>query len=242
MKDYYAILNIPLEADDELIKSAYRKQSSFSHPDTVKEDLKEWANVRQKELNDAYETLIDQARRREYDAQYNSFKNEQHPSFQAFLPRAGFFVRLMAYVIDLTIMLLIFMPIIITLYAFGFMALDNEYVLKVITILLLGAYNGYLLPKTGQTIGKRILGLKVILLDGTPISPKAAFLRCSLGYFLSSIIFGMGFLKILWDKQNQGLHDSMYLTYVIQRYPTKWPIAIPLFLICFGSIIWLNTL
>ncbi len=57
MKDYYEILGVPPNADIQMIKKAYKKMSSISHPDMVPPEYRQWAKERQKELNEAYEVL-----------------------------------------------------------------------------------------------------------------------------------------------------------------------------------------
>jgi len=71
---------------------------------------------------------------------------------------------------------------------------------------------------TGQTIGKRILGLKVIRTTGEPVNPGMAFLRW-VGYIVSSMIFYLGFIWIAFDKKKQGWHDKIAGTIVIKTGP-----------------------
>ena len=64
-KDYYAALEVPREADNEALKKAYRRLARKYHPDVSKEPA---AEARFKEVNEAYETLRDPAKRAAYDA------------------------------------------------------------------------------------------------------------------------------------------------------------------------------
>ncbi|MDW8148258.1 MAG: J domain-containing protein [Roseiflexaceae bacterium] len=64
-KDYYAILGVPPDADEQTIKKAYRKLARQYHPDVNPGDKK--AEERFKEINEAYEALSDPERRRKYD-------------------------------------------------------------------------------------------------------------------------------------------------------------------------------
>lgn len=66
MRDYYAILGVDRDADADEIKAAYRKLAKNYHPDRNPGD--NWAERRFKEVNEAYETLGDAARRADYDA------------------------------------------------------------------------------------------------------------------------------------------------------------------------------
>ncbi|EPZ35621.1 DnaJ-domain-containing protein [Rozella allomycis CSF55] len=65
-KDYYAILGIPKDADEDAIKKAYRKLALKWHPDR-NPDSKELADKKFKELAEAYEVLIDKNKRQIYD-------------------------------------------------------------------------------------------------------------------------------------------------------------------------------
>lgn len=63
-RDYYEVLGVPRDADENTIKSAYRKLARQYHPDVNKaEDAEE----RFKEINEAYEVLSDPDKRAAYD-------------------------------------------------------------------------------------------------------------------------------------------------------------------------------
>lgn len=63
-RDYYEVLGVPREADENTIKSAYRKLARQYHPDVNKS---EDAEERFKEINEAYEILSDGDKRAAYD-------------------------------------------------------------------------------------------------------------------------------------------------------------------------------
>ena len=65
-KDYYAILGIAKDADEEAIKKAYRKAALMWHPDRHQND-KEIAEKKFKEISEAYEVLSDKSKRGIYD-------------------------------------------------------------------------------------------------------------------------------------------------------------------------------
>lgn len=67
----------------------------------------------------------------------------------------------------------------------------------------------------GQSFGKRFIGLRVVRVDGQPVDYKTAIVRL-VGYFFSLLIFGLGFIWMLWDDQQRGWHDKMAKTVVIQ--------------------------
>ena len=64
-KDYYATLGISTDADEQTIKTAFRRLARVHHPDVAVE--KQGATERFKEINEAYTVLSDPAKRRTYD-------------------------------------------------------------------------------------------------------------------------------------------------------------------------------
>ena len=68
----------------------------------------------------------------------------------------------------------------------------------------------------GQTPGKKLLGIRVIRLDGQPITGWLAFERFG-GYAASAAIGLLGFAQILWDRNRQALHDKATETVVIRE-------------------------
>ncbi|SDE06004.1 J domain-containing protein [Riemerella columbipharyngis] len=77
MKNYYYFLGIPEEAAVEDIKKAYRKLSLKYHPDKNPDD--DFFSHRFRELKEAYETLIDEDRRKLYDENLYYFQRENKP-------------------------------------------------------------------------------------------------------------------------------------------------------------------
>ena len=56
-KNYYKILGVEKDADENQIKKAYRKAAIIHHPDKNRDD--EQAEERFKDIGEAYETLSD---------------------------------------------------------------------------------------------------------------------------------------------------------------------------------------
>ena len=65
-KDYYAILGVSRDADQETIKKAYRKLAMQFHPDR-NQGKEKWANEKFKEINEAFSVLGDPKKRKQYD-------------------------------------------------------------------------------------------------------------------------------------------------------------------------------
>lgn len=68
----------------------------------------------------------------------------------------------------------------------------------------------------GRTPGKRLLGIRVLRLDGSGLSYWVAFER--FGGYAASLFTGMeGFFRILWDRNRQCLQDKLAETVVIRE-------------------------
>ena len=64
-RDHYEVLGIPPSSNADEIRDAYRKLAFQCHPD--RNQTSEDADTRMKEINEAYATLSDPAKRREHD-------------------------------------------------------------------------------------------------------------------------------------------------------------------------------
>jgi uncharacterized RDD family membrane protein YckC len=73
---------------------------------------------------------------------------------------------------------------------------------------------------TGQTPGKAVMGVRVVRLDGKPMSVWTAVRRIA-GYFLSLAAVGIGFLVILVDDRRRGWHDRIAGTCVIYSWKAR---------------------
>jgi uncharacterized RDD family membrane protein YckC len=67
---------------------------------------------------------------------------------------------------------------------------------------------------SGQTPGKRVLEIKVISTDGSPLDWRTGMLRTA-GYILSSIPLGLGFVWSTWQDNRQAGHDKVAGTLVV---------------------------
>lgn len=66
----------------------------------------------------------------------------------------------------------------------------------------------------GQTLGKKLLGIKVLQLDGTPLSLWDSFGRYG-GYGAGLATGLLGFMQVYWDPNRQAIHDKISATVVI---------------------------
>ena len=67
---------------------------------------------------------------------------------------------------------------------------------------------------SGQTIGKMIMGIRVVTADNKQASPAVAFLRWA-GYVLSLFPLAAGFLWTAVDKDHRAWHDRLAQTWVV---------------------------
>jgi len=67
------------------------------------------------------------------------------------------------------------------------------------------------------TIGKKIMGLKVVRSDHKRIGPSRIFAREGLGKTACNLSLGLGYLWIIFDKKGQGLHDKIAGTVVVKH-------------------------
>jgi uncharacterized RDD family membrane protein YckC len=88
---------------------------------------------------------------------------------------------------------------------------------QAITIFLDMAYFTYFHGTTGQTPGKRLMGLRVVRDTGEALTLGTAFLRW-VGYIVSFLPMFMGFLWAGADRRKQGWHDKIAGTVVIDLY------------------------
>lgn len=67
MKNYYEILEVDKHATSKVIKGVYKLHIKENHPDLFQGEEKLKAEERLKKLNEAYEVLSDETKRRDYD-------------------------------------------------------------------------------------------------------------------------------------------------------------------------------
>lgn len=130
------------------------------------------------------------------------------------MEKAGFFPRLVAYIIDAVILVVIY---VVLGLVFGLvLGADTGSLLGSLVGAIVGiVYIVYFWTTTGQTPGKKMMGLKVVTMDGGMLTTGGAITRL-VGYAISSAVFELGFLWILFDKDKQGWHDKIAKTYVVK--------------------------
>ncbi len=69
---------------------------------------------------------------------------------------------------------------------------------------------------SGQTLGKKICGIRVVRPGRQSVGIGWAILREVIGKFVSAIILGIGYLMVAFHPQKRGLHDLIAGTYVVK--------------------------
>jgi uncharacterized RDD family membrane protein YckC len=143
--------------------------------------------------------------------------------------KGGFWLRSMAFAIDHIILL--FTLVIFTVVGFlaaeigGGGARDFFYyqqarivlpILLPLAIILFITYFAFFHGTWGQTIGKMIIGLRVITIDGQPLRFPRAFVR-TIVYALSAIPFFLGFIWVGFTSSKRSWHDLIAGTMVIRE-------------------------
>jgi molecular chaperone DnaJ len=91
-RDYYDILGVEKSVSDDELKKAYRRLARQHHPDLQTGDhQKKAAEVKFKEINEAYETLSDREKRKRYDMFGHAGTQQGSGGFEGFdFGRGGF--------------------------------------------------------------------------------------------------------------------------------------------------------
>ena len=76
------------------------------------------------------------------------------------------------------------------------------------------AYEAYFVSTRGATIGKMVLGLKIVRADGTKVTKGLAVGRY-FGTLVSDFTLLVGYVVAAFDPQKRALHDRMCDTRVI---------------------------
>ena len=175
----------------------------------------------------AYEKIRDRQHNNQHDEMNGNLaalrQLAQENSAQQLKSKAGFWVRFVAYMLDSflvgIVQVVLGLLIGLVIGSMG-MAVEGDPAISTVlwlfgVVLSLG-YAVFFTGYCGQTPGKMALRIKVIRTDGSQISYGRAALREIPGKFISSILLGIGYIMVAFDRQKQGLHDKIADTYVIK--------------------------
>lgn len=151
---------------------------------------------------------------------------------------AGFFPRLAAFLLDSVLVsaalsifkfivwiiklsvgdVIIFKPILFTYNVFD-----------ILFYLLTVAYFVLMTYFCGATLGKFLMKIRVVDVDGQKLSFMSVLIRETVGRYLSALIVYVGYIIAGLDNRKQGLHDKIADTLVIYNHPqpAKKPMPMP---------------
>ena len=142
---------------------------------------------------------------------------------------AGFVSRMIAYGIDLAV-------VTISLILLGWLVNTTQSLLSipdfltpelsliisgVVAFLIVVGYYVILWTAAGQTVGKLIMGLRVVSAEGKPHITFGQSVRRFIGYIVSAIPLFAGFIWILIDNERQGWHDKIAGTHVVYDWEAR---------------------
>jgi uncharacterized RDD family membrane protein YckC len=121
-------------------------------------------------------------------------------------PRASFGQRFLAYLLDV---------ILLNVVGAAFIRGGGLRTIALGTVLTFVYFTLCEGSRAGQTLGKRIVGIRVVDFEtGVPIDPTRAFVR-TLGRWISGLVLLLGYLWMLWDPDHQTWHDKLSSTTVV---------------------------
>jgi uncharacterized RDD family membrane protein YckC len=153
--------------------------------------------------------------------------------------RAGFGVRLGGYLLDQLLYGLVFVPFAVVGFIIGAQSvrdcstIDDEIrcdngefevlpllggiAIGLIGVALVAVLYFRALGRTGQTWGRKIVGIKVVRSrTGEPLGVGRAIGRQLFAGFISGQVCYLGYLWMLWDEQKQTWHDKVVDSIVVR--------------------------
>ncbi len=103
------------------------------------------------------------------------------------------------------------------------MGWTTQVILFVVFVIVYIAINGHFLSKYGQTVGKRLLSIKVVMADGSPASfSQLVFVRYLIMATITQVPFigsviGLVDSIMIFGEKKQTLHDRIANTKVINE-------------------------
>ena len=126
--------------------------------------------------------------------------------------KAGFWIRVLAFIIDSVILYVVNLIVGVVLNPSTTGRSGIQTLLGIIYFTYFWSASS-MWP--GQTVGDKLLNLRVIKTDGTDLTIVQAFIRY-VGLFVSFLVIFIGVIWVAFDPNKQGWHDKIAGTYVIK--------------------------
>jgi uncharacterized RDD family membrane protein YckC len=95
------------------------------------------------------------------------------------------------------------------------LSVASALVIFIIVLFFQFVYFGYLWSRDGQSLGMKLVNIKVVHRGGSLVSFWRGGFRGSLGYWISSLVFYLGFIWAAIDEDNETWHDKLFDTWVV---------------------------
>lgn len=151
------------------------------------------------------------------DVEFKAQLDDKTQTKEEVFELAGFNERFLAYLIDT-------FPFVFLNYYTLALAIKNNYIVwnpsidtkwKLFWIAAFIIYEVIFTSGGRRTLGKKLLGIKVINKDGGNLSVFRAFIRV-IGYFISSFTINIGYIMALFNQNRRALHDFLAGSVVIR--------------------------
>lgn len=146
--------------------------------------------------------------------------NEQIDTFKPKI--AGFWIRFWAYTIDLLIISALSGIFVKPVFRVADLTVSNPPFLlftpfKITLLLLFILYFALMTKFFGQTVGKMIMGIKVLPQEGAKLTWDIIIFREVIGRFISKLLL-LPYLLVLFMPKKEALHDLFASTYVVHEH------------------------
>jgi uncharacterized RDD family membrane protein YckC len=160
-------------------------------------------------------------------AELSNLAEEEAPTELASLRKAGFWLRGVAFLVDVVLVALLgtggAMLVDLAVQTGGMISSAPEAGLEwlgttatsLLAVLMALCYFTLFVGLRGQTPGKMLLGLKIIRTTGEEVRYGRALVRW-IGQCLGLLPLGLGFLPVAFSRRKQALHDKIAGTYVVR--------------------------
>ena len=152
------------------------------------------------------------------------------------LQYTGFWMRVLASIVDSILMAIVTTPLLIVIgLAVGSRAGFSGRGITPVGGLLEMLIN-WVLPAVivvtfwimrGATPGKMLISAKIVDAETGAEPSTGQYIGRYFGYFLSSIVFGLGLMWVGWDPRKQGWHDKLAGTVVVRPGSGDVPVEFP---------------
>jgi len=147
------------------------------------------------------------------------------------MEKAGFFARFAAWFLDGVAVGLVGWLIVMVMLSLGVVAGSAadmgdplaavltgtlSVLFIVIALAIQFVYFGYLWSGSGQSLGMKLLGIRVVHQGGEDLSFVQAGLRGTIGYWISGFFFSLGYLWAAFDANQEAWHDKLFDTWVVR--------------------------